>query len=127
MAAPAALSKGGWIACANESGARHGKKTRAERSDLRHPEPCVVGDDVQGQKHRSDLENLVDRLGVSERVEFAGQQSDERAFRKHLGELMVDEKKRVQMSINARESVARLSVDRVASRVLDFMQGVELA
>jgi len=31
------------------------------------------------------------------------------------------------MSIKARESVARLSVERVASRVLDFMQGKDPA
>ena len=147
----------------------------------------IVGDDSQGQKHRSDLDNLVDRLGVSDRVEFAGKRTDvqsfydqakifaftsssegfpnavaealssglpvvsydcvagpsdlivsgengylvelfdDRAFCEHLGELMVDEEKRIQMSINARDSIARLSVERVASRVLDFMQGREPA
>jgi len=147
----------------------------------------IVGDDDQGQKHRSYLSNLVSCLGVSERVEFAGEQSDvqsfydrakifaftsssegfpnvvaealasglpvisydcvagpsdliksgengylvelfdKQAFRKYLGELMVDEEKRIPMSIKARESVARLSVERVASRVLDFMQGREPA
>jgi GalNAc-alpha-(1->4)-GalNAc-alpha-(1->3)-diNAcBac-PP-undecaprenol alpha-1,4-N-acetyl-D-galactosaminyltransferase len=46
---------------------------------------------------------------------------DEAAFCKHLGELMVDEKKRIQMSVKARESVASLSVERVASRVLEFI------
>ncbi len=52
---------------------------------------------------------------------------DERAFCEHLGELMVDEEKRIQMSTRARESVARLSVECVASRVLDFMHGKEPA
>jgi len=147
----------------------------------------IVGDDSQGQRHRHYLSNLVDRLGISERVEFTGERSDvqsfydrakifaftsssegfpnavaealssglpvisydcvagpsdlitsgengylvklfdDRAFRKHLRELMVDEKKRIQMSTGARESVARLSVECVASRVLDFMHGREPA
>ena len=147
----------------------------------------IVGDDDQGQKHRSYLGGLADRLGVSNRVEFAGERSDVQSFydrakifaftsssegfpnvvaealasglpvisydcvagpsdlitngengylvglfdkgtfRKHLGELMVDEEKRIQMSIKARESVAGLSVECVASRVLEFMQGRESA
>jgi len=52
---------------------------------------------------------------------------DKEAFRKHLDELMVDEEKRIQMSIRARESVARLSVECIASRVLESMQGRESA
>jgi len=147
----------------------------------------IVGDDAQGQEHRSDLISLADRLGISEQVEFVGERSDvqsfydrakvfaftsssegfpnvvaealasglpvisydcvagpsdliasgengylvelfdAQAFRKHLGELIVNGDKRIQMSIKARESVARLSVERVASRVLDFMQGKDPA
>ena len=143
----------------------------------------IVGDDSQGQSHREYLSSLVDRLGVSESVEFTGEQFnvqsyydrakifaftsssegfpnavaealssglpvisydcvagpsdlishgengylvdlfDIRAFRDHLDELMVDEEKRIQMSIKARESVARLSIERIASLVLGFMQG----
>jgi glycosyltransferase involved in cell wall biosynthesis len=145
----------------------------------------IVGDDAQGQKHRSTLESLADRLRVADRVEFAGQQSDvqsfydrakifaftsssegfpnvvaealasglpvvsydcvagpsdlikngengylvklfdEQAFGKKLADLIVDEDRRVQMSINARKSVARLSIDRVASCVLDCIEGRE--
>jgi len=141
----------------------------------------IVGDDSQRQKHRSDLVGLADRLGVSDRVEFAGERADVQSFydrakifaftsssegfpnvvaealasglpaisydcvagpsdlivsgengylvelfdkstfRKHLGELIVDKDKRMQMSINARESIARLSAELVASRVLDFI------
>ena len=147
----------------------------------------IVGDDDQRQNHRSYLGSLADQLGVSSRVEFAGEQSDvqsfydrakifaftsssegfpnvvaealasglpvisydcvagpsdlitsgengflvglfdKEAFRKHLDELMVDEEKRIQMSIRARESVARLSVECIASRVLESMQGRESA
>lgn len=143
----------------------------------------IVGDDSQRQEHRSHLSSLADRLGVSERVQFAGQQSDvqefydrakifaftsssegfpnavaealasglpvisydcvagpsdlivdgengylvelfdETAFRKRLLELIVYEERRIQMSTKARESVARLSVELLASRVLEFMQG----
>ena len=145
----------------------------------------IVGDDSQRQKHRSYLGDLAERLGVADRVEFAGERVDvqsfydqarifattsssegfpnvvaealasglptiaydcvagpsdliesgengylvekfdKRAFREHLGELIVDEDKRMQMSIKARESVARLSAELVASRVLDFMQSSE--
>jgi GalNAc-alpha-(1->4)-GalNAc-alpha-(1->3)-diNAcBac-PP-undecaprenol alpha-1,4-N-acetyl-D-galactosaminyltransferase len=147
----------------------------------------IVGDDSQGQKHRSYLSDLVQSLGVSDRVELAGARADvqsfydrakifaftsssegfpnvvaeaqssglpvisydcvagpsdlivdgengylielfdEGAFRKRLGELMGDDDRRIQMSVKARESVALLSVECVASRVLDFMQGREPA
>ena len=147
----------------------------------------IVGDDSQGQQHRSRLSSLVDSLGVSESVVFAGERSDvqsfydrakifaftsssegfpnavaealasglpvisydcvagpsdliisgengylvkifdDRAFRDRLHDLMVNEKKRIQMSTKARESVARLSVEIAASRILDFMHGQEPA
>lgn len=147
----------------------------------------IVGDEDQKQKHRSHLDDLVNRLGISNRVEFAGQQSnvqsfydrakifaftsssegfpnvvaealasglpvisydcvagpsdlitssengylvelfDKRAFRERLNELMINEEKRIQMSIKARESVTHLSVERVASSVLEFMQETESA
>ena len=142
----------------------------------------IVGDDSQRQEHRAHLRSLVDRLGVSESVQFAGQRSDvqsfydqakifaftsssegfpnavaealasglpvvsydcvagpsdlivngengylvklfdDRAFRDHLRELMDNGQKRIQMSIKARESVACLSVELLASRVLEFVQ-----
>jgi GalNAc-alpha-(1->4)-GalNAc-alpha-(1->3)-diNAcBac-PP-undecaprenol alpha-1,4-N-acetyl-D-galactosaminyltransferase len=147
----------------------------------------IVGHDSQGQTHRKYLSSLVDQLGVSDCVKFAGQRSDvqsyynrakvfaftsssegfpnamaealssglpvisydcvagpsdlitsgengylvelfdDAAFGNHLGELMDDDEKRIQMSIKAHESVAVLSVERVASRVLDFMQARESA
>jgi len=142
----------------------------------------IVGDDSQGQNHKSYLIDLAKRLGVSDRVAFAGERADvqsfydqakifcttsssegfpnvvaealasglpvvsydcvagpsdliasgengylidlfdQRTFRQRLGELVFDEGKRMQMSIKARESVARLSVGLVASRVLEIMQ-----
>ena len=36
----------------------------------------IVGDDAQGQSHRTELEALAHQLEISERVEFAGNQSD---------------------------------------------------
>jgi len=145
----------------------------------------IVGDDAQGQKHRSVLEDLAGRLHVFDRVEFAGQQFDvqpfydrakifaftsssegfpnvvaealasglpvvsydcvagpsdlirsgengylvkvfdEQEFGKKLAQLMVYADKRIEMSIAARESVAHLSVERVASRILGFVEGRE--
>jgi len=147
----------------------------------------IVGDDSQGQFHRSHLRSLVDSLGVSESVVFAGERSDvqsfydrakifaftsstegfpnavaealasglpvvsydcvagpsdlivngengylvelfdERAFHNRLRELMVDEERRIQMSTKARDSVGRLSVEILASRILEFMWGRESA
>ena len=40
----------------------------------------IVGDDSQGQSHRQYLSGLVDRLGVGERVDFTGEQSDVQSF-----------------------------------------------
>jgi len=40
----------------------------------------IVGDDSQGQNHLSELRTRANRLNLSERVEFAGQQTDVQRF-----------------------------------------------
>lgn len=50
---------------------------------------------------------------------------DKESFRDRLTDLITDEQKRFRMSTRARESVAKFSVEHVASDILEFMEVVE--